>query len=386
MFNLRSSAAIVTILFVASSLVADDRSTRKDSAELAAEIDGPLLVDFPLLFKLTVTNTGDAPMYYWCGGPAQYPTATPFVVEATNADGKTWQLRLDNGQYRIGSGSVNPIEKTQTLPAAGDSLPAGDYTLQVTAKADYDVDKGEKIEVRPAMSSKPLKVTIVEDRAALEVANKKLLDRKGAEPFAKFVAETYSIDPVVQTWLDQLLDDDIKVGMKAIGHLQNVSRFPPGGDKVFLEAAQKFCGPKSSVAEKNRLRYISLICRRIHTDNATDAIATIASSAADEKYARHCAALDLAGIPGERAEKALLALAADKDSPIYWDALLGVARHKNTMAVKPLLQAATDPKAANRAIAMRALGDFRDVPEVRSVLTAAAEGEDSTVTRVQKGP
>lgn len=43
------------------------------SAKLEARLDGPWLTEFPLVFKLTMTNTSEKPIYYWCGGPDQYP-------------------------------------------------------------------------------------------------------------------------------------------------------------------------------------------------------------------------------------------------------------------------------------------------------------------------
>ncbi len=176
------------LLTLGTFLVLSEPQRSKLSAELKVEIDGPLVADFPLLFKLTVTNTCEAPFYYWCGGPGSYPNAVPFVVTATDQRGQTKELDLHNGQYVMGSGRGFAIKTTQELPAACDPMPAGAYTLRITAKAHFRDDNGKKIEVRPALISDPVEVTIVDDRAALELGNERLRDREQSDPFARHVA------------------------------------------------------------------------------------------------------------------------------------------------------------------------------------------------------
>ncbi len=168
------------------------------SADLNAAVVGPALVDLPLVLKLTVTNTTNRTIYYWCGGPANYPMASAFFVTAMDRHGKKFSLQLENGQYTEGIGhDYLPIKGTQTFPAACDPLPPGTYSIQVTADACYAlVGNKEKIQVRPAMTSKPIQITVAEDRAQLQLENRRLLDRENTEPFARYVAQAYSIDPV----------------------------------------------------------------------------------------------------------------------------------------------------------------------------------------------
>lgn len=166
----RSWAIWIAILLVSgTALVALLARPRKLSADLTAQIDGPTLAEFPLLFKLTVTNTGRTPIYYWCGGPGQYPNASPFVVTVTDQQGHSTKFRLHNGQFVEGSGTSRPITKTQMFPAACDPLAPGVYTLQVSCKAYCRADDGS--EERPAMTSEPFKITVVEDASALAAAN-----------------------------------------------------------------------------------------------------------------------------------------------------------------------------------------------------------------------
>jgi hypothetical protein len=385
--KLRYFAPVLVLLQIADRVfAADEAQPKRMAAELVAEIDGPLLADFPLLFKLKVKNTGTAPISYWCGGPGRYPTASPFVVTATDEAGKQTILRLDNGQHRQGSGDTHWIKGTQTLPAACNPLPAGKYTLQIAAKADHTVDQRfPRTEVRPPMQSAPISVEIVEDRAALNLAHQQLLNREKNDAFSEYVTQAYSIDPIVQTWLNQLLDDDPNVGLEASGRLHyRVIRYPSGGDAILKQAAKKFCRQGTGKAEKNLLRQISLICRGVQTDDAIDAMVIIANSAADVEYTRQMAVSDLGDVPGVRAEKALIDLAADQDSPVYWKALSCLAHRHNPVALKPLIRAATDPNSTQRPFALVALTEFRDMPEVRRALDTAAQDENAKVREAAK--
>ncbi len=374
---------VVVFLISGSSPAADEAQPRHLSADLKVEIDGPLLSDFPLLFKLTITNTGNAPLYYWCGGPGGYPTATPFVMTATDKHGQIRKIRLSNGQYVQGSGANLEIRDDQNMPAACLPLPAGVYTIQIAASAFFE-DNAKKIELRPAMSSKPMTITIVDDPKSVDLANRRILDREKDEPFARHVAECYGIDPIVLSWLGQLLDDDPKVGFKAMGELQHAIRLPPGGGAFFKKAAAKFCHPGTGTDEANLLREISLICSHLQTDDAIDAIVIIANTAVSKQYARKMAVLDLREVPGRRAERALLDLVGDKDSPVYWDALFCLAARHDVIAVKPLLQIATDPNAALQCSAIATLSHFRDLPEVRDALNKALNDASPNVRKSAK--
>lgn len=258
-------------------------------------------------------------------------------------------------------------------------LPPGEYTLEIGAKSDTLKIDGKIVEVRPAMTAKPLRVRIVKDPGALTIAEIKLQSREAADPFARHVAEVYSIDPVVRTWLAKLLDDDPRVGLDACGELQGVIRLPSGGDEYLREAAIKFSHPGTGQAERNLLREISLISRGIGTENSVDAIVTIATQAADEDYVRKMAVSDLAGVPGAQATDALEKLAADENSPVYWEALGGLANRHNTSALKPLIRAAKDAQSKHRCFAILALTEFRDLSEVREMLNADLTDPDAKV-------
>jgi hypothetical protein len=366
----RLPAIVILILSAISAYAAEPITAAELSADLTVEVDGPLLAHLPLQFKLTITNTGKAPFFYWCGGPASYPNADPFAVAVTDARGQTCWLPLHNGQFVEGSGTHRPVETTQTLPAACDPLGPGTYTLRVAGKPRVSFPDGTMIETWPAMSARPITIKIEEDRPALAAAEKDLLARAEKESFARHVALVYSIDPVIKTWLAQLLDDNPKTAFEVVGRLQHVRRLPAGGDALLKQAALKHCHPKSGKPDHNLLYYISLIGRNVRTEEALDAVLMIARCEAAQ-YARTAAVDHLAYFPQKRAEDALVAFTMNKGTAAYWPAVVGLARRHNRIALAPLLQAATDQDLGRRASAVRALSGLRDYSVAREALNAA---------------
>lgn len=193
------SAVWLTQIALAVSQIAFAEEAIEPSATLKAEVVGPRLVDMPLEFQLTITNTGKEPISYWCGGPGRYPSVRLYLVEITNEAGKTWTVPLTNGQYEEGSGSFQSIRETQTVPAVCDPLPEGSYTLKVSGKRSGYLKDGKKIITWPAMTAKPVTIEIKDDPALLKKIEKNMLITAESHPFAKHVAQRYGIDPVVKT-------------------------------------------------------------------------------------------------------------------------------------------------------------------------------------------
>jgi hypothetical protein len=391
-----ATMGLATLLFCNSFLHAGDTvreplaaakpapgETSELSASLRVEVDGPLLAGLPLQLKLTIANTGKYSIPYWCGGPGRYPSAEPFIIAVTDSRGSRRRLRLDNGQYGKGSGRTYHITATQVLPAACRPLPAGAYTLQVTGRSKRVGRDGKLFEIWPAMSAEPIRVTLKDDAAARAAAEKDILARADTDPFARHVAQVYGIDPVVKTWLDQLLNDDPRAAFKSVGYLQQVHRLPVGGDALLKQAAVKHSHPRFGTPDKNLLREISLIARNVCTDEALDAVITIANSDVDN-YARSMAVADLRYFPQKRADEALMALAAREDSPLYWRALTVLANRHNYAALAPLLKAAADKDPTQRAFALVRLCGLRDVPAARKALTTALADPDPSVRQSGK--
>jgi HEAT repeats len=233
------------------------------------------------------------------------------------------------------------------------------------------------------MSSSSIKVTVVEDRVALDAANCRLRDREKDDPFAEHVAKVYSIDPIVQSAFDELLNDDPKISLEGIYHLR-VKRLPPGGGDRLKAVVKTLCRSDRKTDPKI-LREISFNCRAIEADEAVDVMAIIANSAPNVDISRTGAVVDLAMVPGPHAEKVLLDLVANKDSPVYWEALAWLGSRHNKAVIQPLLATAADPKSEKRLVAIRVLGRFfRDRPDATSALDAALHDNDREVRKTAK--
>jgi hypothetical protein len=267
---MRSALLGISILAL-TAFWADAAESPNLSASLTVEVVGPQLATLPLQLKLTISNTGKAPFYYWCGGPGQYPDADPFTVAVTDATGRTRKYRLHNGQYIKGSGRDYPINTRQTLPATCDPLSRGNYTLKVTGKSQSFVRNGEMVEHWPAMSAEPITIKVEDNPSAVAKAEKDLMARAEKDPFARHLVRVYGIDPIVKTWLNQLLSDDPKVAWKAMGELQNVLRLPAGGDVILARAAVKQSHPESGKVDENLLEYIAHIAHRLEAERSMDA-------------------------------------------------------------------------------------------------------------------
>src|SRR5688500_16217911 len=77
------------VLIAASTTVTNAPAGDKLSAKLTVEVDRVVLANAPLQLQITITNTGDTPIGYWCGGPELYPSARPFSVFVKDEQGRT---------------------------------------------------------------------------------------------------------------------------------------------------------------------------------------------------------------------------------------------------------------------------------------------------------
>ena len=347
------------------------------SGQLKVQIDGPLLVNFPVLLKLTVVNTGKTPFSFWYRG--SYPNACLFWAAVTDHDRHTRHYLLQNEATTQGSGNDNPVETMLTLPAVFDSLPAGNYTLKVGGESrGYVVRRDannpqsdlEYIETSPKMSSEEIPITVKEDAIALANAENELLARAKPWSFAEHVAQVCSIGPTVKTWLEQLLNDDPEVAWESIGRLQHVLRLPPGGDVMLQQAARKHSRLEPSRTVNGLLDYITLIAAHIGTDGSLEAALIVARSAKSPE-ARAMAIDRVSWFAQKKAETELLTFLNEKDTRVFRAALFGLANRHNVAALAPLLRAASDKDVGQRSFAVRALRGLKDYPAARDVVATA---------------
>lgn len=394
-----TNAAILTLAWLSVAAAQPASTPTSDTepiASLSVAVDGPLLANFPVQLKLTIKNHGEIPMSYWCAGPGDYPSAYPFAATITDATGTTRKVPLHNGQGMEGSGTDYEITDTQSLPAAFDPLPPGTYRLRVLWIPRYfcagDPETGRRAAAEvltklhgddelskglSALGSRPFIIRVEENPAAVVAAEKQLLARAENDPFARHVAESYGISPDVTRWLRQLLGGPLW-GLEAASRLQGVIRLPPGGAEILKHAAIKHCRPPVDEANANLLREISLVARNVGSDEALEVVAIIVSADVGP-YASKMAFCDLTQFRQKKVEDVLLALAAKKGTPVYWDAVRELGIRGNPAALAPLLEALKDNDPARRADAAFALGGLKHIPAAHDALVAALNDSDPRV-------
>src|SRR5450432_4466061 len=121
--NMRRLFLTAALLATAGCLVRNQPLARSAATQpavgllghLDAVVDGTPLVGKPVLLKVTLTNIGDKPLSYWCGGPELYPAAENFLIILTSADGKSREIMPTNGQYTVGSGVGRDIKPGEAV-------------------------------------------------------------------------------------------------------------------------------------------------------------------------------------------------------------------------------------------------------------------------------
>ena len=119
----------------------------------------------PIIFELTILDTGQKPFYYWCVGPGLYPGTQVFQAESKSATGQTCESQLTNGQYSQGSGHDRAVEPGTTiiLPAAMEPLPVGDWQVSVKGDQDGYLRDGTAVITWPGLHSETIDSLSVRD-------------------------------------------------------------------------------------------------------------------------------------------------------------------------------------------------------------------------------
>jgi hypothetical protein len=365
------------------------------AASLDVAIAGPVLANFPVQLKLTITNRGRDPLSYRCAGPGTYPSADTFVAIVSDSTGAKRKVRLRNGQYEGFSCQLYDITDTQSLPAALDPLLPGAYTIRVVWLTAFFVahdpaghrraaTKLEEFFLNDEVStewlthaSPPLSIRVGTDPVKVAAAEKGLLARAENDPFASYVAECYGISPEVTQWLRQLLSDPQR-GMEVVGRLQHMARLPPGGAEVLKEATIKYCRPPVDDASAKLLYQITFVARDIQTDETLEVLAVIARADVAARL-RKTAFDDLFFFRQKRVEEVLLDLATRKGDQLHWDAIRELGARGNGAALAPLLQELKNSDPARRANAVFSLGGLKHTPAARDALVTALRDSDPRV-------
>ena len=297
----------------------------------------------PVLVRITVTNVGQAPFTYWCGGPATYPGAHHFVAHVTDEPGRTREAHLSNGQYQMGSGTERQVLPGQsvTLPAALEPLSAGTYTIQVG-------------------NCKLVRVIINDDEQLAVKREQNVLKRaRQGEPFAQHVAARFPADSVTRALLQDLASKEEQVSLRAATTLGQFEKLPADSGPLVERAMQIHLTAelKKRIRQTNLLIQLAILAGNLGSDQAMSAVLALAVSTLDSQT-RGRAINQLGRFKQEQAAKALRGFLRDMNDDVRFEAARTLANRKDPAAVDELLAVAADKQNRWRAYAYLSLANF----------------------------
>jgi len=224
----------------------------KGKVALSFKADSQQPVGGPVVVEITLTNLGSETIHWWCGGPARYPKASDFAVEASYY-GYRWQLNsklFSNGQYEQGSGRGVDLAPGESIMAPlavvlsapeNVKLPTGppvfDHIHLYVSTVAWETEQPPEVYV----SLKDDKKTLDERRTQLI----KAITSSGP-PFWLHMAQTYA-DPVVIEALLKLSTIDVEpMCSNARTALAWQPRLPESAGKDLAALVRKICIPGKS--------------------------------------------------------------------------------------------------------------------------------------------
>jgi hypothetical protein len=350
-----TALSFLTIVLLTSRLMAQPVPA-DSSTDVEAEKTQPAGV--PILVRITLTNIGQTPISYWCGGPAKYPGAHKFSARIMDDKGQTREATLSNGQYEMGSGVFRRIQPGQsvTLPAALEPLPAGSYTIQV----------GE---------GKPGKVSVKDDPQLLQAREQDLLKRiRQGEPFAQHVARKVATESVTRALLQDLLSEDQQVALQAARTLEKVEKMPADSGTAINKAMRMHL--KAEEQKQNRqthlLDSLAVVAANVGSDEAMTAVEALVNSSLGGRTA----ITQLGRFKQQGAAKSLRDLLKDTAEDVRFEAARTLANRKDQAAMDVLLAVAGDKRSRWRAYAYAALANFPTDARVEPAIKNGLNDED----------
>jgi hypothetical protein len=229
MTRLLSLIAVLGCLGIAACSSVPDGSSAgaKEASNLRATIPSVWPAEVPLIFELTIVNTGDVSLSALNGGPGPFLPACGCEARIAAADGTTAERPLTNGN-RVGMTnaivSLRPGEKTM-FPAACAPLKPGSYAVRLIA--------GPRLGTSPewpAMTSEVKRLTIRDDaELARTIINDLLARARSGDAFAGYISVRFTITPVVEGLLADLSSENALAAWNAATVLERVGpSVPPG--------------------------------------------------------------------------------------------------------------------------------------------------------------
>jgi len=97
-------------------VIASADKPKNGAVTLSLKVDGCQPAGWPILVDVTVTNTGNEKVDWWCGGPDTYPPAHHFAVSVRYGADTNWHdVTPSNGQCVEGSGSSRNLAPGKSI-------------------------------------------------------------------------------------------------------------------------------------------------------------------------------------------------------------------------------------------------------------------------------
>lgn len=237
---LKQRFALSVLLFLVATVVAGAENPKKGKVALSLAVDAGQPVGWPIVAKVTVTNTGGEDVSWWCGGPDMYPPAQHFRVEVRYGAETNWQEVIpSNGQYVMGSGFDRslphgesiavPLAIPISLPDSGDTLAKqdgrmGGVTIRVSARS-WPSDTVETY------------VTIYDRQEYLDRRRARVISDTidSGNPFWRHVGERYPDEVVLDAMLKLVTIDCVPIAAGAARLLARQPQIPTeSGDDFAL--------------------------------------------------------------------------------------------------------------------------------------------------------
>ena len=236
---------ILAALFIASTAHASDAPAQGEVA-ITASADREQPSGWPVIVELTLTNVGNEPIKWWCGGPDVYPGAEHFRVQVRQGVGDDWRdVKPTNGQYIEGSGTYRHLKPGEsiTVPLALPVEKKSESSFRILPR-EWSADKFAEVSV--LLSDDP----VYADRRRARMIEAVLGQ---TDPFWRHIAERYADAAVIEAMLSSVMEDDAPIVAKAASVLARQGKLPEGAGGDFAALVRRWL-PQSPRPEWGGLR------------------------------------------------------------------------------------------------------------------------------------
>jgi hypothetical protein len=235
----------LAVIFITSAAYASDAPAQGEVA-ITASADREQPSGWPVVVELTLTNVGNEPISWWCGGPDVYPGAEHFRVQVRQGVKDDWRdVKPTNGQYVEGSGLDRQLKPGEsiTVPLALPVDKKGESNFRILPR-EWRADNFAEVSV--LLSDDTLYADHRRARVIEAVSGQ-------PDPFWRHIAERYADAGVIEAMLSSVMEDDAIIVARAASVLARQGKLPEGAGADFAALVRRWL-PQSPRPEWGGLR------------------------------------------------------------------------------------------------------------------------------------